>query len=372
MPSSKRRARRALRNDARAAKRAAKHEHRECETGLCKACGWKPGRVPKPWLTQSAGTPYRCKSKLIGREVTLRGDPSPSMIVGCATPLGETIFQHGRRGKAYKCQSSFIVRSNMGKGAIETPVPRSVVRARMRHAKDKLCPDMVPFTADMRGYTGMIEADAKRLGVHPIDISDDMPFPHREGSSPCCINSKIAPKRLEKLVEAWTDSGEDGDFYALTDAVRRALPKHLRAITELESRDQVERAIKAVRDHCWHLWIEKEAGFHPSRYSKRGFQKRVRDARTDMRRSGLPLTKSQRQRQQPRQWADEWAFLKRADMVSSNQFIAKSPDLQRRLVTRLFKKYRVPMGTFNPADHVGVELLAIAARTMFANAKTRE
>jgi hypothetical protein len=372
MPSSKRRARRALRNDARAEKRARKHEHRECETGLCKACGWKPGRVPKPWLTQSAGTPYRCKSKLIGREVTLRGDPSPSMIVGCATPLGETIFQHGRRGKAYKCQSSFVVRSNMGKGAIETPVPRSVVRARMRHAKDKLCPDTPSFNAEMRGYTSMIEADAKRMGVHPMDLADDMPFPHREGSSPCCVNSKIAPKRLEKLVAAWTESGEESDYDAVVAAVRRALPKHLRAITALETKWQVERAIKAVRDHCWNLWVEKEASFHPDRYSKRGFQKRVREARTDMRRSGLPLTKSQRQRQQPRQWADEWAFLKRADMVSSNQFIAKSPDLQRRLVTRLFRKYRVPMGDFNPANHVNEELLALAARTMFANAKTRE
>jgi hypothetical protein len=59
-------------------------------------------------------------------------------------------------------------------------------------------------------------------------------------------------------------------------------------------------------------------------------------------------------------------------MVATSQFFALSPDRQRRLVTRLFKKYRVPMGTFNPANHVNEELLALAARTMFANAKTRE
>ncbi len=323
--------------------RSTKHRHAECTTGLCKACNWNAGSVPTAWLTEHAGTPYPCKSKVIGRKVRLRGDPRESTVVGCATPLGETIFQHGKRGKAYKCQGAFIVRSDFGRGVIETPVPKSVVRARIRHAKDKLCPDAAAFKgSEMRGYTRSMELEAKKSRRHPFDLVGDLPFPHRDKSSPCCGNSPISPDRLDALLSAWMDSGEEADYFALANAVRRALPKHLRAITELESRAQIERGITAVRDHCWSLWLDKEAR---STDSRKAFQRRVKADRKAMAQAGLPLTRGQRKRSASKDSADFDYFMRSAELVSENQFLKRTPAEQRLLVKRAFRRARKKMSS---------------------------
>ena len=340
----------------------------QCESGICRACKWNVRRVPRAWLTERAGTPYPCKSKVIGRKVRLRGDPADSEVVGCATPLGETIFQHGRRARSYKCQGAFIVRSGTGRSAIETPVPKSVVRARMRHAGDVLCPDTPSFDRKMAGYTRSIEREAAKAKKHPYDYADEVPFPHRKGSTPCCVNSPIRPERLDALLRAWRESGEESDFDALATAVRRALPKHIRATTELESRAQIERGIKAVRDHCWSFWLEREARLGEG---SKSFRRRVREDRKAMAVAELPITRGQRKRGVSRDSADVGGFLRRADLVSSSQFERRSPDEQRRIVARVFKRARKSIETFNPALHEGRELLEIAARELSRDERVR-
>lgn len=341
--------------------RSTKRTHADCTSGLCRACKWNTRRVPRAWLDQPSGTPYPCKSKVIGREVTLRGDPRPSKVVGCATPLGETVHQHGRRKRAYQCQSAFVVRSEFGRGgSIETPVPRSVVTARMRHAKDVLCPDASTYGSSMRGYTRSVELDAARAKVHPFDRVADIPFPHRIGSTPCCENSPVSPHRLDALYAAWQESGEESDFDVLARSVRRALPKHLRATSVLESRLQIQTGIRAIRDHCWSMWLEKEA--RVSETSK-SFHRRIKASRKSMNQMDLPATRGRRGRSVSTSHADEQTFLRRADMVSRNQFFKRDVAEQRRIVVRVFKRARKSL-TFNPALHADDDLLAMASHAL--------
>lgn len=296
---------------------------------------------------------------MLGRKVLLRGDPGYSTVVGCATPIGETIFQYGKRGKKYRCQGSFIVRSDFGRDPTETPVPRSVVRARIRASKTGLCPDTPYYNgSEMRGLTRRIEIDAARGHYHPYDAVGDIPFPHRVGSSPCCKNSPINPQALDRLYAAWSESGEESDFNALSTAVRMALPKHLRATKELETREQIERGIKAVRDHCWSVWLDKEAR---SIESKKSFQRRVNASKRSMIEMDIPITKSARKRSWDKSSGDFGTFMRKADLFSENQFLARSPEEQRRIVRRAFRRARKSIpGSFNIAQYEGRELLGRA------------
>lgn len=266
-------------------KRSKREEH-TC-AGLCAECQWNPARVPEPWFAQRPGTPYAAPSPLIGRTVTLRGDDRPSTVVSVATPLGESIFQHGRRSRRYKCGRSFILRTPFGRGYIETAVPGAVVRERLRApTREGNCPDAVDMGASrMKGYTQAIERDALRAGVHPHDyVGLEPPFPHRKGSSPCCGSSSRSPEKLDRMLAAWLDSGEESDFATLEREVRRAMPKHMRATAFLQTRADVEAAIKSIRDHCWTQWLEYEARVtEPSKT----FQKRVKAARKAMTAAGL-------------------------------------------------------------------------------------
>lgn len=265
--------------------RRADKAHNQCRDGLCKACGWADKRVPDAWLTQNPGSPYPGKSKLIGQQVVLRAGEPSSTIVATATPLGETIFQQGRSLR-YKCQGSFIVRTPMGRGAIETPVPKSVVRERMRVPKrEGNCPDAPEYTsATMKGLTQALERDSLKAGRHPYDGVGELPYPHRKGSSPCCTNSRLNPTELDKLVAAWAESGEESDFEAARAAVVRALPKQIRATAVIETRAELLAAIRAVRDHCWQQWVAHEGRItEPSK----NFQRRVKENRKAMVNAGL-------------------------------------------------------------------------------------
>jgi len=262
----------------------------ECGGGLCKACGWAEKRVPEAWLEQGPGTPYPGRSKLLGQKVTLKAGEPPSTIVSTATPLGETIFQQGRSLR-YKCQGAFIVRTPFGSGAIETPVPKSVVRERMRAPKrEGNCEDQPVYRgSEMKGFSSSVEREALKAGRHPYDQVGELPFPHRKGSTPCCNNSTLNPASLDRLIAAWVDSGEEVDFEKARAAVVRALPKHLRATARIETRADLFTAVRAVRDHCWSQWVEYEARHtEPSK----AFQKRIKANRKAMVSAGLPVTES--------------------------------------------------------------------------------
>lgn len=310
--------------------------------------------MPKAFREQGPATRYPCKSKLIGREVTLRGDPSPSRIVGCATPLGRTAV--GRRSSRRKCEPALIVRSKIGLFDIETPVPGSIVRRGLRQRGERMCADAPSYGAEMSDHVLRIEAEARANKQHPFDLVREMPFPHRHGSSACCGNSPVAPGRLEALAARWRESGEEPDFYDLARAVYRALPAHLRAVTVIDTDADVRRAIKAVKDHCWAMWVERAA--KAGRASAR-FQERAKSTR---RKATAPRPPRRRST------AAEALFLDRAELASRTQFLRMDPARQHKLVARILRKYRRSLTV--PVDLLeGEALLGMAARAMSAKSR---
>lgn len=257
--------------------------------GLCEPCGWKGKRVAREWVEEPPGTPYAGPSKLLGTAVTLRGDDRPSTVVSLATPVGGGVFG-ANRSKRYQCQGAVVVRTPLGRGHVDTVVAKSVVRERQR-VREGNCPDAVGTVPP--GMIRALDREAARGGKHPFDVSDqEPPFPHRKGSTPCCGSSPVAPKKLDALLAAWLDSGEEEDFFRLEAAVRRALPKHLRATLPLESRSDVTEAIRAIRDHCWGQWLTKE---EREKEGRKGFLRRKREAQKDRKARGLDSgTRAQR------------------------------------------------------------------------------
>lgn len=319
-------------------------------------CDWgKRRRVPKAWHTQRPGTPYPCNSHLVGREVTLRGDPRPSTVMGCATPLGATAL--GKRSSKRACEGAMVLRSGFGRfGGIDTPVPTSTVRRGLRRAAERMCPDAPTYGPELRGVVQRVEAEARAARRHPFDLVNELPFPHRIGSSPCCGSSPYSPRRLDALALAWRDSGEEEDFDRLRFSLYRALPRHLRATTAVESSADVAGAIRAVKDHCWAIWLTKAAEL--DRSSAR-FSGRVRSVRRTV---AAPARR-------PRDAKAEALFLGRAELASRAQFLRMPDAEQRRLADRILRKYRRPMAA--PSSLLaGEALLAAAAAAMAGPART--
>lgn len=220
-----------------------------CGSPMCAACGWNQKRVPGAWKASPPGVPYPCTSKLLGKAVTLRGDDRPSTVVGCATPLGESLLQTGKRSDRYRCQGAFLVKTPLG---VVIPVPRSVVRERRREREGN-CPDQPTYAA---GTVQQMERAAKRAGDHP-QRGQDIPFPHRRGSSACCTLSSVHPDDLERDLDDARDGVLDEDDYLAR--VRRAIPAALKPRVRVATLNDVPAAIRALRDHCWSMWQEKEA-----------------------------------------------------------------------------------------------------------------
>lgn len=145
---------------------------------LCRPCGFSKKRVPAVWNTALPGTEYPCDDPAIGAEVTLRGDLAPSRVVGCATPIGPSILQHGRVSKRRECEGALVVETPLG---LRIPVTRSVVRERRRQAS--------------------------KPGRKTCSCAG-MPYPHREGSSPLCERH---PDNVVQLAELARDAYEGGD-----------------------------------------------------------------------------------------------------------------------------------------------------------------
>lgn len=253
-------------------------------------CGWcGPEGTPKrgvkaEWLRQKAGTPYPCNSKLLGKEVPLRGGGT-GRIVGCATPLGESLLQTGKRSRRYKCQRAFLVKLPIG---VEVPIPGSVVRER-RRVREGNCPDAVRYE---RGMALSMEREATREGYHWMR-GNDLPFPHRKGSTPCCTSASNYHGALEDLfTQAMEMDPPSPEFdVRVLDEVRRALPKHLRVTTRLRGLEDVPKAIDIIRDHCGDLWRAKEVA---SSETKRAYQKKISAAKRARRLQGWDTLKDGR------------------------------------------------------------------------------
>lgn len=258
---------------------------RDGKPGLCKVCGWEGRRIPRAWLEERPGTPYPGRSKLIGAKVRLRGDEVDSTVVSLATPLGGTLFQTGRQSKRAQCQGSYIVSTPFGRGHIETAVPKSTVRERRREREGN-CPDAGVYSAvQLAGLVKEMERDAAKFGGHPFErAGGELPFPHRKGSSACCGNSSVAPLELDKLIKRYREEGEEEDFNRAAKAVRKALPKDLRATLPLESTRDLVEGVKAVRDHCWSFWKSAE---ERAKETRKDFQRKARELEKERERLGL-------------------------------------------------------------------------------------
>lgn len=180
---------------------------------LCKPCGWSEKKVPAPWKRQLPGTPYEADEPLRGRAVTLRGDSAPSVVVGPATPMGPGLLQRGRVSTRYECQGSVMVRTPLG---LQTPVPRSVVRERMRLEQPE-------------------RATCRCAGL---------PYPHRVASSKLC---ELHPQNAGALRDLARDAYEVGDDERAEEFGGRAS-----ALERLQAevfRDAEMRAVKGRADY---------------------------------------------------------------------------------------------------------------------------
>jgi hypothetical protein len=264
--------------------------HVDGKPGLCGVCGWQGHRVPRAWLEERPGTPYPGKSRLVGARVRLRGDDRDSTVTGVATPLGGTLF--GKNSKRRQCEGSYVVATPFGRGAIETVVPKSVVRERRREREGN-CPDAGNYNAAaLRAAVAEIERDfardqkrAKPVWDHPFAmVGFELPFPHRKGSTACCAWSPVSPEKLRGLVERYRADGEEQDFETARVAVRRALPEPLRSTAELESTADLLRGIRDVEDHCWGMWL---AADERAKATSKSFKRRAAELAKERERLGL-------------------------------------------------------------------------------------
>ncbi len=271
--------------------REAREKAQKCAASpLGVECGWcGPEGAPRKgvkteWLRQRAGTPYPCQSKLVGKTVPLRGGGT-GLVAGCATPLGESLLQTGRRSRRYKCQRAMMVKLPIG---VEVPVPASTVRER-RRVREGLCPDAVRYE---RGMALTMEREATRGGYHWMR-GNDLPFPHRKGSTPCCTSATNYHGNLEDLfIQAMEMDPPSAEFDRQVLAeVRRALPKHVRATTRLRGLEDVPAAIDTIRNHCGDLWRAKEVA---SEETRRGYQKKITAAKRARRLQGWDTAKDGR------------------------------------------------------------------------------
>lgn len=191
---------------------------------------WATKRVPSAWKRQLPGTPYPCDDAAIGTEVTLRGDDAPSLVTGCATPVGPSLLQRGRVSDRYEHQGALMVRLPVG---VEVPVPRSVVRERQRR-----------------------EREAGRETC----TCTGLPFPHRAASSPLC---ELHPDNAGELAARERDAYEVGDddaaatFRAAVEDIERRQGEAYRAAEKRRAegkgayRKRVSAARRDARSEGW-------------------------------------------------------------------------------------------------------------------------
>lgn len=290
--------------------------------GLCGVCGWEGKRVPAAWIDEPPGTAMPDEpSTLLGRIVYLRGEVEPSKVVAVGTPLGPSLLQTGRRSQRYTCQPSLILRTRLGSGFIETPVLRSKATERMR-VREGLCGDAQTFSSvdKKAGYARYLDRESAKKGVHPFDMVGELPYPHRRGSSACCINSPVYVDRLSALVADYQETGEEADFAKARDAIRKGLPRDLRATMTLEETRDLSKGVERIKDHCWRQWLEAE---ERGRETRKDFRTRVREAKDERKRLGLKNVTSGFQRQRSAQDVSEIRALRAKAAKSPAEHLAE-------------------------------------------------
>lgn len=145
--------------------------------------------APKLWDELPAGTPYKCKSKQVGRTID-HGRFADFVVKTCATPLPETAEQRQRRTKPRR-EAAFVLQEH-GKGP-EVVAPGSVVREGLR------TPRATIGEAPQGGVEG-IRAQAASMRRHIREQEQagayfpeppGLPYPARVGSSPCLPGAPV-------------------------------------------------------------------------------------------------------------------------------------------------------------------------------------
>lgn len=198
------------------------------------------------------------RTRNVGKVVRLGpGANAPTgRIVGSTAPVRPTLAQAARRSPSM-CERGYLVETD---GGVRVAVNARQVRELNRTPREGLCPFHQALDVASLGAV-MSEVDAQRKAGtirHPRDLVSDLPYPHRAGSSPCCEASEVTPEKVLVLLEGWR-TGEAGDEMSAGDVVayaRRAVPRSVSAKANrgIASVADIERAMVAVRDHCWSQW----------------------------------------------------------------------------------------------------------------------
>lgn len=191
------------------------------------------------------GARVPCKTPYLGRKVELRGEGEVT-VRGCAVPSPP---KPKKRGGATRCEGAFLVEGLPG---VTFTVPKSKVREASR-VREGLCPDRLELPDERGGFLRAWKREAKAKGLHPFADDMDLPFPHRRGSSPCCVNAAVSPASVEALLVD-LETNPLLDVVDVIDAAKRLQPKGMLGRVAVRGLADVPRAIEATRDHCWSSW----------------------------------------------------------------------------------------------------------------------
>jgi len=219
-----------------------------------------PRGTPKLWYVAQPGTSYPCRSRAVGRVVSGRGG---GRVAACATPttsgpawLARQVARGEKSPRPRGPSRYHIVRPSGGELRTDrrSYLSRAVVNRRLRDADAGR--KFIPGTDDqwlVEGYR-----DFQRFGL-PLALG--VPWPHREGSSPC-DEAHPTWKGYRKALEAIepdaleeADAGTDEHTRALARLLRKKSPKSFakwtatteRCATQYRDRVEQRRALASTK-----------------------------------------------------------------------------------------------------------------------------
>jgi len=232
---------------------------------LQRLCG---DRYPAP-LTYGQPLAWGRQPVNVGRWVRLSANPSApqARIIGAAAPVRPTLAQLKRNASSL-CDRAYLLES--APGARPFAANAKQVREANRTPRAGLCPHHAKLDElSLGALVHEVQQRATREGIDPRAMVEDLPFPHRLGSSPCCAAADVTPERVLEVLGAWS-SGEGYDNMTERDLVElagRAVPR-TGTMRAPRSVGEIRDAMDAVRAHCWALWVERAARAMEGRVEK--------------------------------------------------------------------------------------------------------
>lgn len=216
-----------------------------------------------------------CRATRLGKQtrVRVRGRTMVGIAEGCSAPATPS-YAELLRGSPKLCESALRVRVP-GHGTVIAA--KSRVREWNRTPRAGVCRSWLPVNGATAAEALAEARAATRRGelLHPHEALRDLPFPHREGSTPLCERSGSTPESVLGVYEAWRagdgfESMTDEDVVALA---RGAVPRSLRPSVRLERATDIPAAMRRVQDEGVRQW---EAFVERSREGRRAKFSRVR------------------------------------------------------------------------------------------------